>query len=72
MEGHAVKKQPAVQGLSVLLLPVGVEGSGERAAAAEEARRQGPESVARTARQVRHKQMNQGDDNPSILYIKKK
>lgn len=36
VEGHAVEKQPAVQRLSVLLLSVGVEGSGERTAAAEE------------------------------------
>lgn len=36
VEGHAVEEQPAVQRLSVLLLSVGVEGSGERAAAAEE------------------------------------
>lgn len=36
VEVHAVEEQPAVQRLSVLLLPVGVEGSGERATAAEE------------------------------------
>lgn len=53
VEGHAVEKQPAVQRLSVLLLSVGVEGSGERTAAAEETHRQGEESAARTARQVR-------------------
>lgn len=53
VEGHAVEEQPAVQRLSVLLLPVGVEGSGERAAAAEETYRQGEEGTARTTRQVR-------------------
>lgn len=57
VEGHAVEKQPAVQRLSVLLHSVGVEGSGERTAAAEETHRQGEESAARTARQVRGKKV---------------
>lgn len=53
VEGYAVQKQPTVQRLSVLFLPVGVESSGERAAAAEETQRQGEESDAHAARQVR-------------------
>ena len=55
VEGHAVEKQPTVQRLSVFLLYVGIEGSGERAAAAEESDWQGEENTARTAWQVRCK-----------------
>lgn len=53
MEGDAVEEQPAVPRLSVLLLSVGVEGSGTRAAAAEETHGQRQEDAAGTARQVR-------------------
>lgn len=54
VEDNAVEKQPTVQRLPVLLLSVGVEGSGERTAAAEESHREGEESTAGTSRQVRH------------------
>lgn len=52
MEGHAVEEQPAVPRLAVLLLSVGVEGSGEGAAAAEEALGEGEEGAGRSAPQV--------------------
>lgn len=53
MEDDAVEEQPAVQRRSVLVLPVGVEGSGERSSAAEEEQRGGEESAAHTHPQVR-------------------
>lgn len=55
VEGHAVKEQPAVPRLSVLLLSVGVESSGERAAPAQETHGQREESAVHTTRQVRRK-----------------
>lgn len=53
VESHAVEEQPTVPRLTLLLLAVGVEGTGERAAAAEESGRARQESAARSARQVR-------------------
>lgn len=53
VEDDAVEKQPAVQRCSVLLLPVGMESSGEGAAAAEETHRPGEKGHADPARQVR-------------------
>lgn len=69
VEGHAVQEQPAVQRLSVLLLSVGVEGSGERTTAAEETHRQGEESIARTTRQVRNKEQQHGITIKIIFYV---
>lgn len=53
VEDDAVPEQPSVQRRSVLLLPVGVEGSGEGGCAAEEGRREGEEGAAVSAPQVR-------------------
>lgn len=54
VEDNVVEKQPTVQRLPVLLLSVGVEGTGERTAAAEESHREGEENTAGTSQQVRH------------------
>lgn len=64
VEDDAVEEQPAVQRRSVLLQPVGVEGAGEGAAAAEEADGPGEESHAHTAPQVRPTRTQQNPAEP--------